>query len=306
MRNAFVAELGNIARKNPNVYLMVGDLGFGVVDNFAAEFPNRYINAGISEQNMMSVATGMALCGKIVYVYSIGNFPTLRCLEQLRNLAAYHQANVKIVSIGAGIAYGALGMTHHMTEDLSILRAIPNVTIFSPADKQEAIASAQASAITDGVCYIRLGKGGEIDLCNVCATAEPITNIFKPRQIRDGESKTCILATGAIATEALKAAEQVKSPMWTIPVVKPLPTAFVENLAHDYDIIVTFEENQIQGGLGGAVSEVVAELSGNRATVKRMGFNDTFSERITSPPQILAYYGITAENLVRQLSEQVT
>jgi transketolase len=285
---------------------MIGDLGFGVVDKFANEFPDRFINAGISEQNMTSVATGLAMCGNKVYTYSIGNFPTLRCLEQVRNLAAYHNANVKIVSIGAGVAYGGAGITHHATEDLSILRAIPNITIFSPADKDEAIVAAQASFATNGVCYVRLGKGGEQTLHELCAEAETVTDIFKPRKIRSGKGKTVILATGTIATEALKAAEQLYAPLWTIPTVKPLPETFIEQLARDYDTIVTFEEHQIQGGFGGAVSEVVAGLNGNRASVKRIGFDNQFSAQIAPPPEILTYYGITAENLVRQLSEQET
>ena len=161
MRNTFVDTLCKLVTNNKNIYLMTGDLGFGVLNKFIENNPENFINAGIAEQNMAAVAAGMALEGKTVFTYSIANFPTLRCLEQIRNCIAYHNANVKIVSIGAGFAYGAAGMTHHATEDLSIMRAIPNMKVFSPADPNEAAAVTIAAYNIDKPCYIRLGKGRE-------------------------------------------------------------------------------------------------------------------------------------------------
>src|SRR2546422_5598431 len=137
MRNAFFRGLYALAERDERVFLIVGDLGFGVVEPFAERFPDRFLNVGVAEQNMTGVAAGLALCGKIVFTYSIGNFSTLRCLEQIRNDVCYHQADVKIVSVGGGFAYGALGMTHHTVEDLAIMRALPGMVEVAPGDPFE-------------------------------------------------------------------------------------------------------------------------------------------------------------------------
>jgi len=161
MRTAFVRTLTQLAEKDPRIQLITGDLGFGVLEAYAKRFPKQYLNAGVAEQNMTGLATGMALCGKTVFTYSIGNFPTLRCLEQVRNDICYHNANVKIVCIGGGFAYGSLGISHHATEDLAILRALPNMTVVAPGDPIETEAATRACAEWPGPCYLRLGKAGE-------------------------------------------------------------------------------------------------------------------------------------------------
>ena len=132
MRDFFIEELTKHATANPNIMLITGDLGFGVFDEFSRDLPAQFINAGVAEQNMTMVAAGMAIEGKKIFTYSIGNFPTLRCLEQIRNDVCYHDLDVCIVSIGGGFSYGQLGMSHHAIEDLSIMRAIPNLRIFVP------------------------------------------------------------------------------------------------------------------------------------------------------------------------------
>ena len=129
MRDAFVERLSELAAEDPRICLITGDLGFGVLDDFARHFPDQYINAGVAEQNMTAIAAGMALEGHVVFTYSIGNFPTLRCLEQIRNDVCYHNANVTIVAIGGGFSYGVLGMSHHATEDIAIMRALPEMTV---------------------------------------------------------------------------------------------------------------------------------------------------------------------------------
>ena len=161
MRDTFVRTLIEIAKKDKNVHLITGDLGFGVLKPYWEQLPDQFTNAGISEQNMTSVAAGMALEGKIVFTYSIGNFPTLRCLEQIRNDCAYHNANVKIVCVGGGFVYGSLGMSHHATEDLAIMRALPNIAVMAPGDLMEAQAATKAIYNHNGTCYLRLGRGGE-------------------------------------------------------------------------------------------------------------------------------------------------
>ena len=138
MRNAFIQELLEQAKNNDKIQLITGDLGYGVLNEFWEKYPNQFINAGIAEQAMTGIATGMALEGNIVFTYSIANFPTMRCLEQIRNDCAYHNANVKIVAVGGGLVYGAHGMSHHATEDIAIMRALPNVVVTAPADPIEA------------------------------------------------------------------------------------------------------------------------------------------------------------------------
>ena len=161
MRDTFVKTLIDIAKKDKNVHLITGDLGFGVLKPFWEQLPDQFTNAGIAEQNMTSFAAGLALQGKTVFTYSIGNFPTLRALEQIRNDCAYHNANVKIVCVGGGFVYGPLGMSHHATEDLSIMRALPDVTVLAPGDLVEAEYATRAIYETEGTCYLRLGRGGE-------------------------------------------------------------------------------------------------------------------------------------------------
>ena len=171
MRTSFINQLLEEAKTIKKIFLVIGDLGYHVVEPFMEAIPERFLNAGIAEQNMAGVAAGLAMTGYNVYIYSIGNFPTLRCLEQIRNDIAYHKANVKIVSVGAGYAYGSLGATHQPTEEIGALRAIPNMIVATPGDPVEARAIAKFSAEYDGPMYIRLGKAGE----KVAHTEESLT-----------------------------------------------------------------------------------------------------------------------------------
>ena len=161
MRDTFVRTLIDIAKADKNVHLVTGDLGFGVLRPFWEQLPDQFTNAGIAEQNMTSFAAGMALEGKTVFTYSIGNFPTLRAIEQIRNDCAYHNANVKIVCVGGGFVYGSLGMSNHATEDLAIMRALPDVVVVAPGDLVEAKCATRAIYQHQGTCYLRLGRGGE-------------------------------------------------------------------------------------------------------------------------------------------------
>ena len=161
MRDTVIRTLIELGKEDKDIELITGDLGFGVLKSFWETLPNQFINAGIAEQNMTGVAAGMALEGKKVFTYSIGNFPTLRCLEQIRNDCAYHNANVNVICVGGGYVYGSLGMSHHATEDIAILRALPDVTVICPGDPVEAALAVKKIAQTDGTCYLRLGRGGE-------------------------------------------------------------------------------------------------------------------------------------------------
>jgi len=161
MRNIFINTLCDLAEKAEDVFLLCGDLGYSVLDTFAEKFPNRCLNVGISEQNMITVASGLSAEGYNVFCYSIGNFPTLRCMEQIRYDVCYHNANVKVVAVGAGYAYGPLGVSHHTTEDIAMLRSLPGMLLCSPADPIEARLAADFMVRKNGPGYVRINKSGE-------------------------------------------------------------------------------------------------------------------------------------------------
>ena len=200
MRNAFVKTLIELAKDNRNIELITGDLGFGVLKPYYEQCPNQFTNAGIAEQNMTTVAAGMALEGKNVFTYSIGNFPTLRCVEQIRNDCAYHKANVKIVCVGGGFVYGSLGMSHHATEDIAVMRALPGVVAMAPADSIEAEVCTRALVEFEGTAYLRLGRGGEKRIHDRIENYQ----IGKALKVREGE-KIALFSTGGIAEEVLDA-----------------------------------------------------------------------------------------------------
>ncbi len=161
MRNAFIAELVDAARNGKNVALVVGDLGYKVVEPFADEFPHLFFNAGIAEQNMMGLAAGLASEGVHVFVYSIGNFPTFRCAEQIRNDVDYHKLSVTVVSVGGGLSYGNLGYSHHAVQDFALMRSMPNMLIAAPGDPMEVRGCFRYLINNPCPSYFRLGKAGE-------------------------------------------------------------------------------------------------------------------------------------------------
>lgn len=302
MRDTFVRTLIALAKENPNIELITGDLGFGVLKPFWERLPDQFINAGIAEQNMTSAAAGMALEGKTVFTYSIGNFPTLRCLEQIRNDCAYHGANVKIVCVGGGFVYGSLGMSHHATEDIAVMRALPGVAVLCPGDLVEAEEATKAIAKYPGTCYLRLGRGGEKRI------HDHIDNfkIGKAIKIHDGE-KIAIFSTGAIFeevadAEAILAEHDIYPAVYTFPTVKPIDRAAIARCAADFDMIVTVEEHNIVGGFGSAVAEVLAELP-ERASLLRIGIHDTYSSIVGSQKYLRSQFGLDSGGIATQVLE---
>src|SRR5882724_5930015 len=222
MRTAFFRVLLELAEKDDRITLMVGDLGFGVVEQFMRRFPGRFINAGVAEQNMMGLATGLALSGRVVFTYSIGNFPTLRCLEQIRNDACYHRADVKVVAVGGGFAYGSLGMTHHATEDLAIMRALPHMMVVAPGDPVEVEHATRALAIHAGPCYLRLGRAGE----TIVHRPDVEFELGRAIRVRDGRDVTLISTGGLLETTvrvaACLAGDRVEARVLSMHTLKPL------------------------------------------------------------------------------------
>lgn len=301
MRDTFVKTLVEIAKEDKNIELVTGDLGFGVLKPFWEQLPDQFTNAGIAEQNMTTVAAGMALEGKTVFTYSIGNFPTLRCLEQIRNDCAYHNANVKIVCIGGGFVYGSLGMSHHATEDIAILRALPDVVVMAPGDLVEAQEATKAIAQYKGTCYLRLGRGGEKRIHDRIEHFQ----IGKAIRVHDGE-KVAIFSTGAIFEEVQGAYDLLKqqglSPaVYTFPTVKPIDKDVICACAKDFDLIVTCEEHNIVGGFGSAVAEVMAEMPSKKAYLMRIGMQDMYATRVGNQAYLREQYGMSAKQIAEKI-----
>lgn len=303
MRDTFVKTLLEIAKKDKDVYIVTGDLGFGVLRPFWEELPDRIINAGIAEQNMTSIAAGLALQGKIVYTYSIGNFPTLRCIEQIRNDCAYHDANVKVVCVGGGFVYGSLGMSHHATEDIAMMRALPNVTVVAPGDLVEAACATKAIYETPGTCYLRLGRGGEKQIHDTIENFE----IGKAIKIKEG-SNVALFSTGAIFDEVDEAckeleAEGITPTVYTFPTVKPIDRETILHCASNYNTIITVEEHNLSGGFGSAVAEVLAEQSDVKAKLVRVALDDRYSSIVGSQKYLRQQYSIDAKSIIDKVKE---
>ena len=248
MRTAFIEQLIVEARRNPRIFLVVGDLGYSVIEPFQAEFPDRFLNAGIAEQNMTGMAAGLASEGFHVFTYSIGNFPTLRCLEQIRNDVCYHNFSVTVVAVGAGMAYGNMGYSHHCVQDIACLRGMPNLTLLSPADPGETVACVEWLSKHPGPSYLRLGKAGEPKI-----HSQPVT-LEGPVRVVDRGGRIAIVATGSVLSEAVSASASLASEGFLSDVYSMIRLAPVGpqdfGQFNSYQYIVTVEEHVGPGGLG--------------------------------------------------------
>jgi transketolase len=305
VRDRFIARLTALAQVDPRIFLITGDLGFGVLDAYAAQFPNQYLNAGVAEQNMTGIATGLALDGRIVFTYSIANFPTLRCLEQLRNDAAYHNANVKVVAVGGGFSYGALGVSHHATEDLAILRAIPNITVVSPGDRWEAAEATEAIATTPGTCYLRIDKSHAEDT----HSRGDVFRLGKARVVREGNDFT-IIATGGILGVAIEAAgalanDGIQVRIISMHTIRPFDESAVLDSCRTTGGVLTLEEHVAAGGLGSIVAETCMTHGVMPEHFVRMSLRDEFCSIVGSQAYLRSVCGIDATAVALRIREKL-
>jgi transketolase len=303
VRDAFVQALMDIARQDRRVMLLTADLGFGVLDPFAQTLADQFLNVGVAEQNMTGVATGLALEGKIVFTYSIGNFPTLRCLEQIRNDVCYHNANVKIVCIGGGFCYGPLGISHHATEDLAIMRALPRMQVMAPGDLSETRFITRVAYETPGPCYLRLGRGGELDVHRKTLNVPLGQGIPLFPQ-----GDVALLSTGGILKNVVKARERlensgVSASLHSLPFLQPLDRDLLQNLAQTSRLIVTIEEHSIIGGLGGTIAETLAEFWGPKPPLVRIGLREGFSSEVGDQEYLQENYGLSPDAIAQRVWE---
>lgn len=298
MRKAFVETLLSRARIDRSIHLITGDLGYGVLDQFAAELPKQFTNAGIAEQSMMGMAAGLASTGKKVFVYSIGNFTTFRCLEQIRNDVCLMNNPVVIVSVGAGYAYGAQGYTHHAIEDISIMRTLSNLTIFSPCDSYETRAVTKYLSESTSPSYLRLGKGGELDIHSM----EPEFEVGTPVSVHKGLDGT-ILFTGSIGRNANLAHEILKKNnlnvgVYSVPTPNMLNSDFIRAIT-ELGPVITVEENIKQGGFGSYFLESINQLQ-LAANVRIISANRTLPSSVGNQEYLRTQNGLSAEIIAEQ------
>jgi len=301
VRNAFAAEVNAQAVSDSRVVLLSGDIGNRLFDPIKASAPDRFLNCGVAEANMMTVAAGMAMNGLRPVVYTIAPFVTTRCLEQIRVDVCYHQLPVVIVGVGAGLSYASLGATHHSCEDIALLRSLPNMTVISPADAHEVRGALRAALRHDGPVYIRIGKKGE----PLVHDQEPEFNIGQAIVIRPGR-RVAFLANGTVVKVALDAADRLGqlglSPeVVSFHTVKPLDQATLTRVFDQFDLVVTVEEHSVMGGLGGSVAEWLADTEPRRARLLRVGTPDTFLHQAGEQNHAREVFGLTPEHIAERV-----
>lgn len=304
MRNAFADEVTQLARSDPRVVLLSGDIGNKLFDKFKEVDESRFYNCGIAEANMMGVAAGMALSGLRPFVYTITPFTTTRCFEQIRVDVCYHNAPVVIVGTGSGLSYAELGPTHHSLEDIALLRTLPGMRVLAPCDSAELRLAMRAVLEDSGPAYIRIGKKGEADI----HPTSPEFTIGKAIIVRPGND-VALLCTGNMMSETLRAADVLMSKGISVEVVsfhtiKPLDGKYLKNAAARFKLLVTVEEHSRIGGFGSAVSEWRAFTNCAVQQIS-IGTDDEFMHEVGSQNYARVKYGLTAENIAARVAVSV-
>jgi transketolase len=304
MRNAFADEVMKLGHADPRVVMLSGDIGNRLFDKFKDAHPQRFLNCGVAEQNMMGLAAGLAMSGKRPVVYTITPFVTTRCLEQIRTDVGYHEAPVTIVAVGAGLAYSGLGPTHHACEDIAFLRAIPNMQVVCPGDAWEVRAALRAAIASGRPCYIRMGKKGE-----------PVIHKGIPEGFAIGRATTvaegkdvCLLSTGNMLPEAIDAAHHlaernVSSRVVSFHTVKPLDGACLAEAFSRYKAVVTIEEHSLIGGFGSAVAEWVIDNGVKPQCLLRIGTPDAFFKKSGEQEYAREQLGLTGHQIAGRVLE---
>ncbi len=301
MRTVFNRVLVELAEKDPRIHMVLADIGYGEIEGFARRFPDRYYNCGVMEQNMTGVACGIAMEGNIAVTYSIANFPTLRCLEQIRNDVCYHNANVKIVNIGGGVSYGALGVSHHSTEDIAIMRALPNMVVVVPCDLQEAEAATRAIFEYEGPVFYRCGYKNEKDIHHRPFRFE----LGRALTVEDGDDCTIIFC-GPLGFEAQKAVlaareKGINCRLISMHTVKPIDREAIVKAAKETGRIITVEEHNLSGGLGSAVAEVLCDEGALNVKMHRIALPDVNVHEVGSQQYLREFYHLTAPYIEQEI-----
>lgn len=302
MRKTFIDTLTLLAEQDPNLYLITGDLGFSFFEPFAQRFGHRFINAGVAEQHMVSMAAGLAMTGKNVYVYSIAPFVTMRPFEQVRVDICYHNLPVKLVSVGGGYGYGQFAGTHHSLEDIALMRSLPGMTVVAPANKIEAQALMLEMNKLAGPSYLRLAKNAENSFY-------PATSDIKLGQVVEiyPDYEQVIIASGQMLDRAIEIRELMKKNNITLgvvscPTIKPLDKQFFMKIKGKVRSLFTLEEHSVIGGLGEAIARLSSEEGLALQHFKAFGVEDCFLPVIGSQDFMCEQAGLGA----RHLAERIT
>ncbi len=299
MRTAFFQFLLQQAEVDPNLYLIVGDVGFSLIEPFQQKFPTRYINAGVAEQNMIGVAAGLAMSGKNVYVYSIIPFTTLRCFEQIRDDLCYQQLPVKIVGVGAGFSYGAMGVTHHAIEDVAVLRSLPEMTVVAPGSVLETRALLPQIHTLNAPAYVRFGNNEE----TITYPANTTITLGKAVEIIPHPDRY-IVATGNALDLAYKVCKTVGDiGLVSMPTIKPLDTTFFTS--RKLSAVFTIEEHSVIGGLGDAVARTLCEEVEHKVIFKAFGVQDFYFHEAGPRAYLLEKAGLSSDVISAVIKEKI-
>ena len=298
MRNAFADEITKLGKEDPRVVLLSGDIGNKLFDKFKEGAEGRFLNCGVAEANMMSVASGMALSGLRPVVYTITPFTTTRCFEQIRVDACYHEAPVTIVGTGSGLSYADLGPTHHSLEDLAILRTLPGMTVFAPCDEVELRLGLRAALKQNAPLYMRIGKKGEPIIHKTPPAAFALGKAITLRPGRDA----CLIAAGTVMPDVLAAADAlekvgISTRVESFHTIKPLDAAKLAEVFCSTKLVAVIEEHGLVGGLGGAIAEWRAAEDGALARMLAFGTPDEFMHEVGTQEYARRKFGLTADNI---------
>jgi transketolase len=298
IREAYGKHIAKLGKKNENLILLEGDLADSTQsEHFQKSFPNRYFQIGIAEQNMVGIAAGLALEGKIPVVNSFAAFIAMRACEQVRTDVAYPNLNVKFVVSHAGLSAGSAGPTHHTIEDIAIMRSIPNMTVLVPGDMKETEQVIDAALEHNGPVYVR---NSAIDVEEIY-NEENKFKFGKATLLKDGNDAT-IITTGTLMNEGVKAVDTLKKDhginvrLLQMASIKPIDVIALKKAANETGLLITVEEHNIIGGLGSAVSEVISEIGSTK--VIRLGINDHFCEIVGSPAYLFNQINLTAKRII--------
>ncbi len=301
MRNAFAHEITQMAQQDERIVLLSGDIGNRLFDEFKAKCPGRFHNCGVAEANMIGVAAGLAMNGLRPVCYTIAPFITYRCMEQIRVDVCYHHAPVTIVGTGAGLAYASLGGTHHSCEDIGMLRTLPDLVVMAPGDAHEVRSCLRSVLQQPKPAYLRIGKKGEADV-----HAKPPAMEVGKALVLAPPGRVTLISTGNMlptvrATAALLTAQSISCGVVSMPTVKPLDTALLQNAFFTSQVVATVEEHSIIGGLGGAVAEWQSDQASRGGRLLRFGTADEFYHETGEQEHAHEHFGLEPATMAERI-----
>lgn len=303
MRNTFIDTIIAECRIRSDIFIITGDAGLGVFDDFQKQYPDRFLNLGVAEQNTIGCAAGMALAGFRVYVYNIAPFVLYRCYEQVRNDICYQRLPVTLIGIGSGLTYAPMGMTHYSVEDLGITQTLPNLRVYSPADPVEAELAAHATLGGDSPAYVRLAKRGEPRI-----HADPALDIDRPIQMREGFDAALVfhgtVANEVLAAHALLAEKGISARVISLPLISPCPIEALDAMLEGIETVVTVEEHFVDSGLGARLA-FWSSIHRPAWQLCCLGLPPEYIHAVKTQEGMRRQYGLSADGIVSRVCSVV-